>query len=63
MVKAIIIILLVVALLIGGLLTLRSSARTGVPGRDVLERAARRAREQAAAEDAEDNDSGAPRPK
>jgi Protein of unknown function (DUF2897) len=61
MVKAIIIIGLVVALLIGGLLTLRSSARTGMPNREVLERAAKRAREQAG-EDAEDEDRGA-RPK
>jgi hypothetical protein len=60
--KAIIIIVLVVALLIGGLLTLRSSARTGMPSREVLERAARRAREQGAAEDAEDKKGGAPRP-
>ena len=62
MAKAIIIIVLVLAVLIGGLLTLRSSARTGLPSREVLERAARRAREQAA-KDAEDEAKDAPRRK
>jgi Protein of unknown function (DUF2897) len=61
-VKAIIIIVLVLAVLIGGLLTLRSSARTGLPSGEVLERAARRAREQAA-KDAADEDKDVPRPK
>ncbi len=50
--KAIIIIGLVVAVLIGGLLTLRSSGRAGLPGEDVLKRSAERARRQ----DAEDKD-------
>jgi Protein of unknown function (DUF2897) len=54
MLKAILIIVLVVAVLVGGLLTLRSSSRLGMPDASVLERAAKRAREQAAAEDAED---------
>ncbi len=49
--KAIIIIVLVVAVLLGGLLTLRSSGRTGMPDDAVLQRAAKRAREQAAEED------------
>ena len=53
MFKAIIIILLVVGALVGGLLTLRSSGRSGLPDDAVLQRAATRAREQAAAEEAE----------
>ena len=54
MLKAIIIIVLVVAALVGGLLTLRNSGRTGLPDDAVLQRAAKRAREQAAAERKED---------
>ncbi|HWX29383.1 MAG TPA: DUF2897 family protein [Steroidobacteraceae bacterium] len=50
MIKAIIIIVLVVGALIGGLLTLRSSGRAGMPSDEVLQRASKRAREQAAAE-------------
>ena len=53
MFKAIIIIFLVVGALVGGLLTLRSSGRSGLPDDAVLQRAAKRAREQAAAEEAE----------
>jgi hypothetical protein len=52
MFKAIIIIVLVVGALIGGLLTLRNSGRSGLPDDSVLQRAAKRAREQAAAEEA-----------
>ena len=51
MVKALIIFALVAAVLVGGLMVLRSSGRAGLPSREVLERAAKRAREQAAAED------------
>jgi Protein of unknown function (DUF2897) len=54
MFKAIIIIVLVLGAVIGGLMTLRSSGRTGMPDDAVLQRAAKRAREQAAAEDKED---------
>ena len=54
MLKAIIIIGLVVAVLAGGLLTLRSSGRSGMPDDEVLKRAAKRAREQAADEDRDD---------
>jgi hypothetical protein len=50
MLKAALIIGLVLAVLIGGILTLRSSARTGMPGEEVLKRAARRARELDAAD-------------
>ena len=58
MVKAIIIIVLVVGALIGGLLTLRSSGRMGLPSEEVLQRASKRAREQAAAE--KDEEGGTP---
>ncbi len=54
MFKAIIIIAFVVGALIGGLLTLRSSGRSGMPSQDVLDRAAKRAREQAASEKEKD---------
>ena len=54
MFKAIIIIILVVGALIGGLLTLRSSGRAGLPNEAVLKRATQRAREQADAEKDED---------
>jgi hypothetical protein len=45
MLTAIIIIVIVVALVAGTALGLRASAAVGMPGKDVLERAARRARE------------------
>jgi hypothetical protein len=48
--KAIIIIALVVGVIVGGLLTLRSSGRAGMPDADVLKRASKRAQDQAAAE-------------
>jgi len=51
--KTIIIFLLVIAVLGGGLLTLRSSRRSGMPSEDVLKRAAERAREQAAKDEAD----------
>jgi len=60
LVKALIIFALVAAVLIGGLMTLRSSGRAGLPSQEVLERAAKRAREQAAAEDAADKDGRPP---
>jgi uncharacterized membrane protein YciS (DUF1049 family) len=50
MLKALLIIGLVLAVLIGGILTLRSSVRTGMPNEEVLKRAARRARELDAAD-------------
>jgi Protein of unknown function (DUF2897) len=58
--SAYLIILLVVAFLIGGLLVLRSSARTGMPPADVLQRAQKRAREQAEAEKKADSGEGKP---
>jgi len=63
MVKAIIIIVLVVGVLVGGLLTLRNSGRAGMPSEEVLQRAAKRAREQAAAEDAANRNEDARSPK
>jgi hypothetical protein len=51
--KTIIIFVIVIAVLGGGLLTLRSSRRSGMPGDDVLKRATDRAREQAAKDDAD----------
>jgi Protein of unknown function (DUF2897) len=50
MLKAIIIIAVVVGVIVGGLLTLRSSGRAGMPDKDVLERASKRSRDQAAEE-------------
>lgn len=43
MVRAILVMLLVTAVIAGGLLMLRRSARTGLPDEDVLKRAQRRA--------------------
>jgi uncharacterized membrane protein (DUF106 family) len=43
--KAVVIVVLVAAVLIGGLLTLRNSGRAGMPDDEVLKRAAKRARE------------------
>jgi hypothetical protein len=54
--KALIIIVLVVGVLVGGLLTLRSSSRTGMPDADVLDRAQKRARELDAGEKKDDAD-------
>jgi FtsZ-interacting cell division protein ZipA len=53
MLKAIIIIVVVIAILVGGMLTLRSSRNTGMPSEDVLKRATKRADEQAAKDEAE----------
>jgi hypothetical protein len=45
--KGILIFLLVAALIVGGLLALRSSRQAGMPSEEVLKRAAQREREQA----------------
>jgi hypothetical protein len=45
MLKTVIIIVIVLGVLVGGLLTLRSSARTGMPDEDVLRRAKERERQ------------------
>ncbi|MDP9089289.1 MAG: hypothetical protein M3O26_11195 [Pseudomonadota bacterium] len=53
MLKAIIILVLILAILVGGMLTLRSSRQTGMPGEDVLKRATKRADSEAAKDEAE----------
>ena len=53
MLKAVIVIIVVAAVLIGGMLALRSSRNTGMPSEDVLKRSAERARRQAAKDEAE----------
>lgn len=53
MLKAIIILVVVIAILVGGLLTLRSSRQTGMPSEDILKRATKRADDQAAKDEAE----------
>ena len=45
MLTAVILIVILVALVVGTMLSLRRSARSGMPSPDVLERATRRARE------------------
>ena len=55
--SAIIIVIIVVGLIVGGILALRSSAKTGMPSKDVLDRATKRARELDAREKAADEDS------
>jgi Protein of unknown function (DUF2897) len=46
-VKSILIVVLVIAVIAGGLLALRSGRQLGMPSDEVLKRAAKRAREQA----------------
>jgi hypothetical protein len=46
MVTAVIVIIIVLAVVAGTILTLRTTARQGMPPKDVLERANRRSREQ-----------------
>ena len=52
--KAFLIIAGVIAFLVGGILALRRSARTGMPSADVLKRATQRARELDAQEKKDD---------
>jgi Protein of unknown function (DUF2897) len=47
MLKTLLVIALVVAVLLGGMLALRSSRQLGMPSDEVLKRAAKRASEQA----------------
>jgi hypothetical protein len=54
--SAVIIIIVVVVFLVGGIFALRSSARTGMPPQDVLDRATQRARKLDAAERESDRD-------
>jgi Protein of unknown function (DUF2897) len=53
MIKTLLIFLLVAAVIGGGLLTLRSSRKSGMPSEDVLKRASKRAAEQSAKDDQE----------
>jgi hypothetical protein len=53
MLRGLIIIVVVIAVLVGGLLALRSTRNMGMPGEDVLERAARRERKQSAEDEAD----------
>lgn len=46
MLTAIVVILIVLAIVVGTILTLRTTARQGMPSKDVLERASQRSREQ-----------------
>ena len=45
MLTAGILLLVLIALIVGTMMSLRSSAKTGMPSKDVLDRATRRARE------------------
>jgi hypothetical protein len=45
MFTAVVLIVVLVVLVAGGVMSLRNSAKTGMPSKDVLERATRRARE------------------
>jgi hypothetical protein len=53
MLKAVVVLIIVLAVVFGGMLALRSSRRTGMPSEDVLKRATDRAKEQASKDDAE----------
>ena len=53
---ALIVALIVIAVIAGLIFTLRTSARTGMPSKDVLERATQRSREMQARERAENAD-------
>jgi hypothetical protein len=50
---ALVIILIVVAILAGTIVTLRTTARQGLPSKEVMERARQRTREQDARDEAE----------
>jgi hypothetical protein len=52
--KGVVIILLVVASLIGGIMTLLRTRNVGMPDKDVLERSKARAKEQAAKDEADE---------
>jgi hypothetical protein len=45
MTTAIVVIIIVIAILVGAIMSLRRSAKTGMPSQDVLNRATQRARE------------------
>ena len=53
---ALVILLIVIAVVAGTVITLRTTARTGMPSKEVLDRATRRSRELDAREKAEQTD-------
>jgi hypothetical protein len=53
MLRGLVIFVVVIAVLVGGLLALRSTRRLGMPSDDVLKRAADRARKQSAKDEAD----------
>jgi hypothetical protein len=53
MLTALIVILIVIATVVGTILTLRTTAKQGMPSKDVLDRATLRSREQDARDEAE----------
>jgi uncharacterized protein YycO len=53
MTTALIVILIVIATVVGTIMTLRTTARQGMPSKDVMERASQRTREQDARDEAE----------
>jgi hypothetical protein len=50
MFTAIVVILIVIAIVVGTIVTLRTTARQGLPSKDVMDRASQRTREQDEAE-------------
>jgi hypothetical protein len=56
MVTVIVLGVILVALIVGTMMTLRSSAKTGMPSRDVLDRAVRRARKLESSEERDGSD-------
>ena len=58
--SAAVIIIVVLCFLVGGIMAVRSSAKTGMPSKDVLDRATRRARDLDAGERASDEDGKRP---
>lgn len=53
MTTALIVILIVIATVVGTIMTLRTTTRQGMPSKDVMERASQRTREQDARDEAE----------
>jgi Ni/Co efflux regulator RcnB len=53
MTTALIVILIVIVTVVGTIMTLRTTARQGMPSKDVMERASQRTREQDARDEAE----------
>ena len=58
MTTAAILTLIVIAVIVGLIYTLRTTAKSGLPSKEVLERARKRSREQESREKAEQDDGG-----